>query len=268
MSEPQTHSSQTETGRSGAQEKTAPAGSRCSPGATQVTLCTLHKPLIRRLEDSGLSSFLLTLRDTSICLSGEKPGATKKKDFGFCPVAAFRLSSEELRSHFDEQLVQSILAGEGSGSSCETKFEVRKSTGGCGMDLRVLDVAETGLAGAGPAAVICNALSAVGQLVSSHYAKYFANNCIIVNASSAFESEEAKKLCRESCYSFVEANIQLPEPEKSAFDQYLENFDLRPFYGPALLQLPTWQPEVERYDWDHLYINAEQTAKELGLSSG
>lgn len=136
------------------------------------------------------------------------------------------------------------------------------------MDLRVLDVVETELSGAGPAAVICKTLSAVGQLVSCNYAKYFVNNCIIVNASSTFESEDAKKKCRETCYSFIEDNIKVPELEKSAFDQYLENFELRPFYGPALLKLPKWQPEVERYDWDDLYINAEQTAKELGLSSG
>jgi hypothetical protein len=144
---------------------------------------------------------------------------------------------------------------------------VRKSNGGCGMDLRVLDAAESALASAGPAAIVCNALAAVSQLVSCNYAKYFVNNCIIVNASSAFEAEEAKKKCREDCYRFIEEQIRVPEPEKSSFDQYLDNFNLRPFYGPALPRLPKWQPEVERFDWDDFYINAGQTAKELGLSS-
>lgn len=234
---------------------------------SSVTLCTLNKQLIKHVEDKGHSSFLLTLRDTSICFSPERPGATKKKDFGFCPVASFTVSSEELKSLFDEETIGCILEGEGSGSCGGTKFEVRKTNGGCGMDLRVLDAVDPAVSNAGPAAIICNALSAIGQLVSCNYAKYFANNCVIVNASAAFESEEAKKKCREDCYRFIEENIKVPEPEKSPFEQYLSNFNLRPFYGPALLKLPGWRPEVERYDWEDLYINVEQTAKELGLSS-
>ncbi len=248
--------------------RAAAGGSPGSPAAREVTLCTLNKQLIKHLEDRGLCCFLLTLRDSSICLSAERPGITKKKDFGFCPVAGFKLSCEELKSHFDEQTAQSIVAGEGSGSVGETKFEVRKSNGGCGMDLRVLDVVDASLSGAEPSRIICSALSSIGQLVSCNYAKYFSNNCIIVNASVAgFESEEAKKKCREDCYRFIEEHIKVSEPEKSSFEQYLANFNLRPFYGPSLLKLPKWKPEVERFDWEDLYVNAEQTAKELGLSS-
>ena len=263
---------------------------------TNIELINLISRVLSADGDWKKREYLLSLRDITLCIvesldaegKRQSVGNCVKKDFGFCPVRAFRMTNDEIDKVFSDgesSFGEIVRLGEGSGKvlveragegeGIESKpmyIVVRKSNGGCGMDLRIIDVVATleseqisTLQTEKTIEAVVTLLENVKDLVSVNYAKYFVNNLMIVNAD-VFSNDEIKKICRQKTNSFIDANIKINEPEKTPFDQYMSNFNIRPFYGEALTKLPKHNESTDKFDWDELYINSELTSKELGLS--
>lgn len=98
--------------------------------------------------------------------------------------------------------------------------------------------------------------------LQANYAKYFVNNCLIVNGSEPFEGySKSSKEVRKLVNDYIVENVQVKGVEKTRCDQYLDSFQFRPFFGPGLLKLPVCDRsgelsgDVAVWNWDSLYIN-------------
>lgn len=116
-----------------------------------------------------------------------------------------------------------------------------------------------------PQEIVKSVLDVVKNVVSANYAKYFVNNLLIVDGGKNIPSGEESQKFRKEAYEFIDKEIHKESVEKTKMQQYLENFEMRPFYGEGLEKLPKYVKETESYNWDDLYINTDLTKKELGL---
>lgn len=115
-------------------------------------------------------------------------------------------------------------------------------------------------------ALLSEVLDTVKEDVGCNYAKYFVNNNLIVNGDDMFGEKEGSSKVRSELYAFIDDKIKKKVEAKTQVQEYLDNFGLRPFYGPAIHKLPVYKKEFQRYDWDEMYINVEQTKKELDIA--
>lgn len=110
--------------------------------------------------------------------------------------------------------------------------------------------------------LLINIVKSFAKEVQANYAKYFINNCLIVNGSEPFTayskpSKEVRKIVNE----FINENVEVKSVEKTKCELYTDSFDFRPFFGPGLAKLPTCDRsgglsgDVAKWNWDELYIN-------------
>jgi hypothetical protein len=113
---------------------------------------------------------------------------------------------------------------------------------------------------------LTDVLETVQDDVGCNYAKYFVNNNLIVNDEDTFDQKEDSAKVRSALYAFINEKIKKKAEVKTQVQEYLDNFGLRPFYGSAVQKLPVYKREIDRFDWDEMYINVEQTKKELDIA--
>lgn len=112
--------------------------------------------------------------------------------------------------------------------------------------------------------ILVRVLEAVKDKITCTYSKYFVNNSLIVEEGAFVDKDMIPKL-RAELYTYINAEIKKEVEMKTQIQEYLDNFEFRPFYGAAIMKLPKYKSELDRFDWDDLYINVEQTKKELNI---
>jgi hypothetical protein len=194
-------------------------------------------------------------------------GVVVKANLSFIPCISGRLSIEDLacRGVGNEESV------EGEWTLKDSQIKIRTFTTRLGEEEIIfvdrLPESENSESSLEEKTVkyLIEVLETAKDKISCNYAKYFVSNSLIV-AEEKLASAELTTKIRTTLYTFINEHIKKKQEQKSMVQEYMDNFSLRPFYGPTIMKLPTFKAEFDRYDWDDLYMNVEQTKKELNIA--
>ena len=237
----------------------------------QIQICCINSELfkdsdfIKNCSEHAKPTFV-SQSEWAVCIDpkSEKFGTVEKKDFAFVPFQCYSLSLEQVKTAFgisvtspDEVIEQLRQKFPELGFSL---IEEEMDSYQISVDQKMPEEQRSKLDSI--EMLLISILRSFATGFQANYAKYFVNNCLIVNGSEPFEGySKSSQEVRNIVNAFIVENIEEKKTEKTKCELYVDSFEFRPFFGPGLNKLPICDRsgelsgDIAKWNWDELYIN-------------